>query len=45
MEGTIPSIIGLANSSALTVVENKIPDISIWVKKADYNAMAKIFRN
>ena len=28
VEGKIPSISGLATSSALTAVENKIPDIS-----------------
>ena len=28
VEGKIPSITGLAKSSALTAVENKIPDIS-----------------
>ena len=33
IEGKIPSISGLATSSALTAVENKIPDVSILVKK------------
>ena len=28
IEGRIPSITGLATNSALTVVENKIPDVS-----------------
>ena len=37
MEGKIPSISGLATNSALTVVKNKIPDVSILVKKTDYN--------
>ena len=38
-ECKIPSISGLATSSALTAVENKIPDISNLVKKktTDYN--------
>ena len=33
----IPSISGLATTSALTAVENKIPDISSLVKKTAYN--------
>ena len=33
IEGKIPSISGLATSSALTAVENKIPDVSSLVKK------------
>ena len=33
VEGKIPSIIGLATSSALTAIENKIPDISSLIKK------------
>ena len=33
----IPSISGLATKAALTAVENKIPNISSSVKKADYN--------
>ena len=37
IEGKIPSITGLATNSALTTVENKIPDVSILVKKRDYN--------
>ena len=36
-EGKIPSISGLATNSALTAVENKIPDVSSLVKKTDYN--------
>ena len=32
MEGKIPSIIGLATNSALTAVENKIPDVSSYFK-------------
>ena len=37
IEGKIPSINGLATSSALTAVENKIPDVSSLVKKTDFN--------
>ena len=38
IENKIPSIAGLAtNYSALTAVENKIPDVSNLVKKTDYN--------
>ena len=34
----IPSITGLATNSALTAVENKIPNVSNFVKKkTDYN--------
>ena len=33
IEGKIHSIIGLATNSALTVVENKIPDVSSLVKR------------
>ena len=28
---------GLATTSALTAIENKIPNVISWVKKADYN--------
>ena len=38
MEGKIPSITGLATTSALTAVENKIPSVSALVEKTDYNA-------
>ena len=31
-EGIIPAITGLATNSALTAVENKIPDVSSLVK-------------
>ena len=34
----MPSITGLATNSALTAVENKIPDVSSLVKKTDDNA-------
>ena len=37
IEGKIPSITSLATNSALTAVENKIPDVSSLVKKTDYN--------
>ena len=33
----MPSISGLATNSALTTVENKIPNVSNLVKKTDYN--------
>ena len=36
-EGKIPSITGLATSSALTAVENKISDVSSLYKKNDYD--------
>ena len=34
----IPSITNLATTVALTNVENKIPNVSDLVKKADYDA-------
>ena len=37
MESKIPSISGLATTSALTVVENKISGVTSLVKKTDYN--------
>ena len=37
VEGKIHSISGLATSSALAAVKNKIPDVSSLVKKADFN--------
>ena len=37
-EGKIPSITGLAATSALTAIENKIPCVSNLVKKTDYDA-------
>ena len=33
----MPSITNLTTNSALTAVENKIPDVSGLVKKTDYN--------
>ena len=38
VEGKIPSISGLATSSALTAVEDKIPDASSLVTKTDFYA-------
>ena len=38
IEGKIPSTSGLATNSALTTVENKMPDVSSLVKKPDYDA-------
>ena len=35
MEDKIPSITGLAANSALTAIENKIPDVSSLVKKTN----------
>ena len=37
IEAKIPSITGLATTSGLTAVENKIPSISNLVKKTDYD--------
>ena len=37
IESKTPSITGLAANSALTAVENKIPNVSILVKKTHYN--------
>ena len=37
IEGKIPSITGLATTSALTTVENKIPSVSTLVIKTDYD--------
>ena len=37
IEGKKPSITALATNSALTAVENKIPNVSNLVKKTDYN--------
>ena len=38
IESKIPSVSGLATTSALTVVENKKADVSNLVKKTDYAA-------
>ena len=40
IEGKIPDISDLATKSALSVVENKITDVSSLVKKTDFNANA-----
>ena len=37
IEAKIPSVAGLANTAALTTVENKIPDISTFIKTRDYD--------
>ena len=37
VKGEIPSINNLATTTALTAVENKIPNVSNLVKKTDYN--------
>ena len=37
IEDKIPGISGLVTNSALTAVENNMPDISSLVKKTDYN--------
>ena len=37
MRFKIPNITNLATITALTAVENKIPNVSNLVKKADYN--------
>ena len=38
IEVKIPSISGLTTSSALTAVENKIPDVTSLVTKTDFDA-------
>ena len=46
MEGKIPSISGLAKTSALTDGVNEIPSVSNLVKKADYDTkLLKLRRN
>ena len=37
VKNNIPSITGLATTSALTAVENKIPSVTNLVKKTDYD--------
>ena len=37
IDSKIPTISGLATTSALTTVANKIPDVSGLVRKTDYN--------
>ena len=38
IKSKIPTITGLATSAVLTLLENKIPDISSLVKKTGYDA-------
>ena len=38
LQSKIPIITGLATNSALTAIENKIPDVNNLVKKTDYDA-------
>ena len=45
IEGKIPSISGLTTKSPLIVVENKIPDVSVLVKKTDYNTKISEIEN
>ena len=45
IEDKIPSISGLATNSALTAVENKIPDVRSLVKKTDYNTKISEIEN
>ena len=41
MENKTPSTSGVVTNSALTAVENKIPDVSSLVKETDYDAKFK----
>ena len=41
----MPSITGVATTSALTVVENKILDVSNLIKKTDYNTKMSEIEN
>ena len=45
IESKIPDITGLATNSALTAVQNKMPDISNLVKKTDYNTKLSEIEN
>ena len=45
IEGKIPSISGLATTSALTAVENKISSVSNLVKKTDYDTKISELEN
>ena len=38
IEDKMPSITNLTTTSALNAVENKIPNVSALIKKADYDA-------
>ena len=44
IKGKIPSISGLATNSALTAVENKMPDVSSLVKKQIITQKYQIFK-
>ena len=37
LKSEIPNITNLVSTTALTAVENKLPNVSILVKKADHN--------
>ena len=41
IEGEIPNITGLATTSALTAIENKIPSVTNLVKKIDNNTKVR----
>ena len=43
IEGRIPRISGIATTTALTTVENKIRDVSSLVKRTDYNTKINKF--
>ena len=45
IEGKISDISNLATKTALTTVENKIPDINSFVKKSDYNTKITSIEN
>ena len=45
IEGKMPSISGLATNTALTAVENNIPDVSSLVKKTDCNTKISEIEN
>ena len=45
IKGKIPSFSGLATNSALTAVENKIPDVSSLLKKTGYNTKISEIEN
>ena len=44
-KGEARSITNLASTSAFTTVENRIPNISYLVKRADYDARIKDIKN
>ena len=45
IKGKIPSITDLATNSELTAAENKIPDVSSFVKNTDYNTKISEIEN